>query len=59
MINEIMDTTKADVNAKVIADMDKAQASFIEARTEKRKAEEILTQPAPHQKPRWKFWQKD
>jgi hypothetical protein len=41
MINEIIDTTKADANAKVIADMDMAQASFMEARVEKRKAEEI------------------
>jgi hypothetical protein len=30
----------AEANAKVIADMDMAQASFMEARAEKRKAEE-------------------
>jgi hypothetical protein len=59
MINENIEMVKADANAKVIADMDKAQASFMEARAEKRKAEEISTQPAPPQKPRWKFWQKD
>jgi hypothetical protein len=32
---------KTEANAKVIADMDKAQASFMEARAEKRKAEEM------------------
>ena len=31
---------KTEANAKVNADMDKAQASFMEARAEKRKAEE-------------------
>ena len=41
MINEIIDTSKADANAKVIADMDMAQASFMEARAEMRKAEEM------------------
>jgi hypothetical protein len=48
MTIDIIEMAKAEANAKVIADMDKAQASFIEARTEKRKAEEISTQPAPH-----------
>jgi len=41
MINENLEMTKAESNAKVIADMDKAQASFMEARAEKRKAEEM------------------
>jgi hypothetical protein len=39
MINENVEM--ANANAKVIADMDEAQASFIEARSEKRKAEEM------------------
>jgi hypothetical protein len=34
MIN--VDMTKAESNTKVIIDMDKAQASFMEARAEKR-----------------------
>ena len=38
-----VETAKADANAKVIADMDEAQASFMEARAEKRKAEEMKT----------------
>ena len=41
MINDIIEMAKADANAKVIADMDKAQASFMEARAKKRKAEEM------------------
>jgi hypothetical protein len=41
MINGIIDTTKADANAKVIADMDMAQANFMAARAEMRKAEEM------------------
>jgi len=41
MINENIEMAKADANAQVIADMDKAQANFMEARAEKRKAEEI------------------
>jgi hypothetical protein len=41
MINENIEMAKADANAKVIADMDKAQANFMEARAEKRKAEEM------------------
>ena len=59
MINENVEMAKADANAKVIADMDRAQASFMEARAEKRKAEKIPTLPTPPQRPRWKFWQKD
>jgi hypothetical protein len=39
--NIFVEMAKADVNANVIADMDKAQASFMEARAEKRKAEEM------------------
>ena len=34
------ENAKAEANAKVIADMNKEQASFMEARAEKRKAEE-------------------
>ncbi len=34
MINENIEMREADVNAKVIVDMDKAQASFMEARPE-------------------------
>jgi hypothetical protein len=41
MINENIEMAKADANAKVIVDMNKAQASFMEARVEKRKAEEM------------------
>ncbi|MCJ7443872.1 MAG: hypothetical protein MUO26_04975 [Methanotrichaceae archaeon] len=41
MINENVEVSNAEANAKVIADMDKAQASFKEARAEKRKAEEM------------------
>jgi hypothetical protein len=41
MINENIEITKIDANAKVIADMDMAQASFMAARAEKRKAEEM------------------
>lgn len=33
--------TTSEVNAKVIADMDDAQASFMAARAEKNKAEEM------------------
>jgi hypothetical protein len=40
MINENIEMSKVDANAKVIADMDKAQASFMEARAEVRKGEE-------------------
>ncbi len=39
MINA--DMTKAESNAKVIADMDSAQASFMEARAEKKRVEEM------------------
>jgi hypothetical protein len=38
MINENVEM--ANANAKVIADLNNAQASFMEARAEKRKAEE-------------------
>ena len=33
--------TTVEANAKIIADLDKEQASFMEARAEKRKAEEM------------------
>ena len=33
--------TTVEANAKIIADLDKEQASFMEARAENRKAEEI------------------
>ena len=35
---EILEMAKADANANVIADMDKAQASFMEARIETKKS---------------------
>ncbi len=38
MIN--IDMTNAESNAKVIADMDKAQASFMQVRAEKKRVEE-------------------
>jgi hypothetical protein len=41
MINESVEMTKAEANAKIIADMDKAQADFMAARAEKREAEEL------------------
>lgn len=41
MINANAEMSKAEANAKVIADMDKAQASFMEARAEKKRAEEM------------------
>ena len=41
MINEDVEMVKAEANAKVIADMDMAQASFMEARAEKSKAEDM------------------
>ena len=42
MINEnIVEMATAESNAKVIADMDRAQTDFMEARAEKRKAEEM------------------
>jgi len=40
MINEIIEMSKAEADAKVIADLNNAQAGFMEARAEKRKAEE-------------------
>jgi|GEM_PF-1757058 len=41
MINENVEAAKAAANAKVIADMNEAQASFMEARAEKKRAEEM------------------
>jgi len=41
MVNANVDRAKAEANAKVIADMDEAQASFMAARAEKNKAEEL------------------
>jgi hypothetical protein len=41
MINENAEMATAEANAKVIADMDKAQADFMEARAAKRIAEEM------------------
>jgi hypothetical protein len=38
---ENVEMAKTEANAKVIVDMDRAQASFMEARAEKRKAEEM------------------
>jgi hypothetical protein len=43
MMNENVEMAKAVANAKVIADLDKEQASFMEARAEKRIAEEMKT----------------
>jgi hypothetical protein len=44
MINENIEMAKADTNANVIADMDKALASFMETREEKKKAEKTEKQ---------------
>ena len=41
MINENIEMVKAEANAKVIADLDKAQASFMEIRALKREVEEM------------------
>ncbi len=41
MTGENAEKAKAEANAKVIADMNKEQASFMEARAEKRKVEEM------------------
>jgi hypothetical protein len=41
MTNENVEMTKAEANAKIIADMDKEQASFMAARAEKMEAEEM------------------
>ena len=41
MINENIAMSKAGANAEPIADLDKAQASFMAARAENRKAEEM------------------
>jgi hypothetical protein len=38
---ETLKMTTTEANAKVIADMDEAQASFMAARAEKKKAEEM------------------
>jgi hypothetical protein len=43
MANENVEMATAEANARVIADMDKAQADFMAARVEKRKAEEMKT----------------
>ena len=40
MINENVEMTKAEANAKVIADMNKEQISFMEVRALKREIEE-------------------
>lgn len=40
-IRKNVEMTTAEANAKVIADMDEAQASFMTARAEKKKAEEM------------------
>jgi hypothetical protein len=40
MTDEDVEKAKAEANAKVIADLAKEQASFMEARAEKNKAEE-------------------
>jgi hypothetical protein len=41
MINKHVEMTKAEANAKVIADLDKEQASFMEVRALKREVEEM------------------
>lgn len=41
MINANVDLAKAEANAKIIADMDNAQASFMAARAEKKRLEEM------------------
>jgi hypothetical protein len=41
MTIEIIEMAKVEANAKVIADMDMAQASFMEARADKKKVEEM------------------
>ncbi len=41
MVNENVEMATAEANAKVIADMDMEQASFMEARAEQRKAEDM------------------
>ena len=40
MTDENVEKAKAEAKAKVIADLDKEQASYMEARAEKNKAEE-------------------
>jgi len=41
MINETAEMATVEANAKIITDMDKAQADFMEARAAKRIAEEM------------------
>ena len=41
MINENIEMSKAEANAKVIADLDQAQASFMEIRALQREVEEM------------------
>jgi hypothetical protein len=43
MTNENVEMATAEANAKIITDMDKAQADFMAVREEKRKAEEMKT----------------
>ena len=42
MINENLEMSRAEANAKVIADLNKEQASFMETRAERRKADEMM-----------------
>jgi hypothetical protein len=41
MMNQNIEITKAEANAKVIADLDQAQASFMEIRALQREIEEM------------------
>jgi len=41
MINENVEMSRVEANAKVIADLNKEQTSFMETRAEKRKADEM------------------
>ena len=41
MMNENVEMAKAEANAKVIADLDKAQASFMEVRALRNEVEEM------------------
>ena len=41
MMNENVEMAKAEANAKVIADLDQAQASFMEIRALQREVEEM------------------
>jgi len=42
MINENADMAKAEANARVVDDLNQAQASYMQARAEKKKAEEMV-----------------